>query len=337
MIADTRNSFRRAAGRTLLATLLLAGGCGQLSELVGPAVPGVEREWTALLGEIRQYERAIGFAPTANFAALSREQREFLVCGYASQLALPYSYEDPAITWADAKSEQDCRLRGRDGDVYFSAVEAWGESQTPVTPAMISGRLDRFIYLVIHEDCHDQFELPYGIEEALCNLVAYKGMAAFTAEKYGHFTRENYAALRYADTQTAIARATIAYYEQLEKLYARHRRSEISAEELLRERAVIFKAAERPLGWARGDFNNVRLANHMTYSRHFPLLESVLEKLGSDMARTVAFFKRVDAIKPPRAAVLARYGISDEYGVEAVRAYEAAVVETINAALPKVL
>ena len=24
---------------------------------------------------------------------------------------------------------------------------------------MITGKLDRFIYLVIHEDCHDQFEL----------------------------------------------------------------------------------------------------------------------------------------------------------------------------------
>ena len=162
-------------------------------------------------------------------------------------------------------------------------------------------------------------------------------MAAFTTEKYGQLAREHRAVQRYADTQSAITRATITYYERLASLYARYDAREISPEALLRERTAIFQSAEKPLAWPAGDYSNVRLANHMTYSRHFPLLESVLEALGRDTARTVAFFKRIDVIKPARAVVLKRYGIADEYSVDAVRAYEAAVVETINAALAAVL
>ncbi|MCE9640213.1 MAG: hypothetical protein K8S22_08725 [Betaproteobacteria bacterium] len=326
--------LQRARWRhVLLLVALLVTGC----ELLSPSAPGVTEEWAGLLNEIRAFERKLGFSATNNFTALAKEQRESAFCGHASRLTLPYSYEDPAISWLDAPTEQDCRMRGRDADVYFGTVEAWGESASPVTPAMLTSKLDRFIYLVIHEDCHDQFDLPYGIEEALCNLITYKAMAAFTAEKYGYFAREHRVVQRYADTQSGITRATVTYYDQMATLYARYERREIPPEVLLQQRALIFQAAEKPLAWPPGDYNNVRLANHMTYSRHFPLLESVLEKLGRDTARTVAFFKRVDAIKPPRAAVLARHGIADEYGVEAVRAYEAAVVETINAALPEVL
>jgi hypothetical protein len=77
----------------------------------------------------------------------------------------------------------------------------------------------------------------------------------------------------------------------------------------------------------------VSLANDMTYSRHYPLLESVYDALGRDFERTVAFFKRVDEIKPSRQAVMKRHRITDEKGVELIRAYEAEVVKTIGRAL----
>jgi hypothetical protein len=212
-----------------------------------------------------------------------------------------------------------------------------GERAVPVTAAMISGKLDRFIYLVIHEDCHDQFDLPYGIEEALCELITYKGMSAFASEKYGNYAREHQAVRRYADAQSGITRAAIIYYEQLEALYARYGRSEIAADALLRERTAILQTAAAPLGWKQGDFNNVRIANHMTYSRHYPFMEYVFDQLGRDPARVVAFFRRVDAIKPSRASFMARDGVAGEYSLEAIRAYETAVMATISAALAAAL
>jgi len=311
----------------------LAAGCAQLRELVTPSAPGVADEWAALLNEIRAYERRIGFAETDNFVDLSREHDAFPVCGYASRLTLPYSYEDPAIKWLDSATEVQCLSHGPEADVYFATVEAWGEVATPATPAMITGKLDRFIYLVIHEDCHDQFDLPYGIEEALCDLITHKGMAAFTEQKYGPYAREHRAIRRYAETQSRLTRATITYYEQLATLYARHERKEISSGTLLHERDAIFGNAQKPLAWTRGALNNVGIANHMTYSRHYPFLETVFDALGRDLARTVEFFRRVDKIKPSSAAVMQRHRIAEESSVEYLRANEAALVETIRKAL----
>ena len=313
----------------VLLLVALAAGCAQLRELITPA-PGVTGEWVELLKEIRAYERRIGFADTDNFIGLSREHDTFPVCGYASRLTLPYSYQDPAIKWLDSATEVQCLSYGPGADVYFTTVEAWGEVATPATTAMITGKLDRFIYLVIHEDCHDQFELPYGIEEALCDLITHKGMAAFAKGKYGSYAREDRAVRRYSETQSRLARATIAQYERLAGLYARYERNEISSDALLRERAAFFRKALRPLAWSKGELNNVSLATHMTYSRHYPFLESVFDALGRDLARTVAFFRHVDKIKPTRVAVMQRHRIAEENSMEFIRAYEAAVVETIR-------
>ena len=173
----------------------------------------------------------------------------------------------------------------------------------------------------------------YGVEEALCNLLGYKGMSAFTAQKYGAKAREDRAIRRYAEKQSELTRAVVGYYQQVEQLYARHTRNEIAAEAVLMQRARIFGSAERTFGWRRNAMNNVGLANEMTYSRHYPLLERVYEALEGDLAKTVAFFKRVDTLKPTAAAVMKQHRISDGKSAQFVRAYEAAVVQTIETAL----
>jgi hypothetical protein len=319
--------------RVFVAAVLLAafaGGCAQLRDFFVPQPPGVADEWAALLEEVRAFERRIGFEETDNFLDLSHEQHAFPFCGYVSRLHLPYSYEDPAIRWLDSVSEQECRKFGHESDTYYGASEALGEIGTPVTPAMIASKLDRFLYLVMHEDCHDQFELPYGIEEPLCNLIAFRAMAAFSEEKFGSFAREDRAVRRYAAQQSKLTRATITYYDQLAALYARHQRAEISSEALLYERRAIFSRAERLLGGPQGELNNVVLANEMTYSRHYPFLESVLDALGGDLARTVEFFRQVDRAKPSKAAVMQHHRIASEESVDFIRAYEAAVVQTVT-------
>jgi len=109
----------------------------------------------------------------------------------------------------------------------------------------------------------------------------------------------------------------------------------MSEEALLDERARVFGRAERALAWRRGSLNNVGMANEMTYSRHYPLLESVYDALDRDLARTVAFFRRVDAIKPSSNEVMKKHGIADKDGVDLIRAYEAEIVRTIEAELPE--
>jgi hypothetical protein len=327
--------FGRWLPVALLATLL--GGCvPQRSTESDLAAPRSRDELTALVSEVRAYERRMGFQPTRNFLTFARHQEAFPFCGYVSRLYLPYSYEDPAIQWLDSVSEQECQALGHDADVSFGQTEAVGERESPVTASMLAAPVDRLLYLVIHEDCHDQFELPYGIEEAVCNVIAYTAMARFSEERYGALGRERTAVQRYARDGTRQSHLTVAYYERLAALYARHDRAGISAPTLLRERERIFRRAERELAWPQGTMNNVWLANTMTYSRHFPLAERVFAALGRDLLKTVVFFKTVDAIKPTAADVMKRYRLQSDTTVEFVRAYEAAMVETIEKALAEV-
>ena len=62
-------------------------------------------------------------------------------------------------------------------------------------------------------------------------------------------------------------------------------------------------------------------------------LETVHETLGNDLAKTVAFFRQVDQLKPTRAAVMKRLRVSDEKSAQFVAGYEAAIVDTIHGAL----
>lgn len=311
-----------------MAVVLAAcmAGCTSLRDWLTPA-PGTPAEWAALVDEVRAYERGIGFTDTRNFRTATREWEEYPFCGYASRWVLPYSYQDPAIAWVFSVTPDQCRALAGEDDVYVGAAEAMGEVGSPVTPAMLAGDLDRFLYLVIHEDCHDQFDLPYGIEEALCEFITYRGMVAFGDAKYGPQARESRELRRYAETESRRTRALTLYYAQLAALYGRYDRKEITPEALLRERAAIYRSASGPVGVPVAELNNVRIANGMTYSRHYALIETVYEAQGNDLARTVAFFRRVDKAKPPRAAVVKRLGASSEKTLAFVRAYEDAVVE----------
>ena len=295
----------------------------------------VPRAWEPLLQEVRAFEQRIGFQRTATFAEFSEEQGRVPFCGHVSPLYLPYSYEDPAIHWYNVATERECRAHADGADVYFGTVEVLGEVGAAVSPEVLSVQLTRFLYLVFHEDCHEQFEFPYGIEEALCNVIAYHAMEQFSRGKYGPEAREYLAIRRYTKGEAARTRTVKSIYEQLAVYYARYDGKELAADALLKERARLFGKAERALAWKRGSLNNVGIANEMTYSRHYPLLEGVYDALGQDLARTVEFFRRVDAAKPSPEAVLKKYKIASKDGLDFIRAYEAEVVRIVEASLPK--
>jgi hypothetical protein len=312
--------------------VVLLAACGQLRDLTSPSPPDLSAEWKVLLDELRAFERRLGFRETRNFARLTDEHDDYPYCGWAPKHVLPYSYEDPAIRWLESADAGQCREAGADNDWYFGSVEVWGEIGTPVTPAMIAGALDRFVYLVIHEDCHDQFDLPFGIEEPLCNIITYRAMATFAAQKYRWYTRENRVIRNYGLTESRQTRTTVVHYNQLEALYAAYYRRELSLEALMQARAVVFAKVERALELPEGEINNISMATYMTYSRHYAYLEGIVDGLGPDLARTVDFFRAVDARKPKLVELMQRLSIYDRKSLGLVRAYELAVIQTIEQA-----
>jgi hypothetical protein len=284
--------------RTLLSGLLLAvaaGGCVQRDTRDArlPAEPSTS--WQVVIAQAKAFTLRIGYVPTANFTHASADLQDFPFCGRASRLLLPYSYEDPAIEWLDSVSLAQCRSAAPAKDIYHGMSEAIGEVASPVTPAMIASGVPRMIYLVVHEDCHDQFALPYGIEEPLCETIAYHAMKVIATQP-GPWTAAERRAIRdYAQVNSGQIPLNLRYYQQVALLYERHARGELRESALLAERAAVFARAEASSGSAVGSINNVVLANRMTYARHHAFTERVFDRLGSDLGRLVAFFQEVDA------------------------------------------
>lgn len=319
--------FARLVTAALVAAV--TGACTQSQENLEHSLGRYER-WAGLIGEVRAFERRIGFNQAANVLRLAEDAGSFPFCGRAPRLYLPYSYEDPAIRWSYSVTEQECSAAGDEEDRYFGTAEAPGEIAGPPTRSLPKAPLERFLYLVIHRDCHDQFDLPAGIEEALCNVIAHQAMAAFAKEKFGAGSPELRAITVYVSRESNRSLLTRAYYRRLASLYARYERRELPEEALLRERDLLLRLAERVLARAEGSLNNVSLAADMTYDRHYALVISVHELLGSELAPTVAFFRRVDALKPGRDDVMLRRRLADAASAGFVRAYEEAVLETIR-------
>jgi hypothetical protein len=295
--------------------------------------PRSHAEWTALLEDVRRYQRRIGFEPTANFHRADEASEGYPRCGHASPFYLPYSYQDPAIRWQDVRTEAECRASVESMDVDFSMIEAVANRGTPVTRNMLVAPFARFVYLVLHEDCHAQFGLPSGIEEALCNALAFAGMDEIAEERFSDAPEEYRSLADFARAGSARADFTLALYEELAALYERHENGLISAETLLSERGEIFRTAEQRLARPEGSLNNVWLATLITYSRHYPLMRRVLDAFDGDLARAVAFFRRLDAARAAQDAVAAKLGQGGEDGIERVRAHEAAIVSAIERAL----
>jgi hypothetical protein len=328
-----RGRHRAAWFVAVLALVVVLGAAAlpRIEAFFTPASPPVGPGWSTVLTQIRALEHRIGFRPTENFARLATELTSYPFCGRASNRRLPYSYQDRLIEWPEIEQEAQCLQVDADTDAYYDEVEAWGEIRTPVTTAMIDGKLDRFVYLVLHEDCHDQYDLPYGIEEPLCDVLTHRAMTQFARERYRWHDVERRSINRYARTEPRSARITIRYYHELEQLYARYEQGRLSHARLLEMRAGVFRAAEDAMDIAEGQLNSIVFANYMTYSRHYPAIARIVDGWGDDLAGAVAFFRLVDARKPGRESVAKRLGVEDEREPVFLRGYEEAVLATARA------
>src|SRR5436190_3325713 len=155
VLALPGSSARRGALAAVLLALALAA-CGPLYP-VDPNLPALRprAEWSRLLEDVRAYQERIGFERTPNFQRADEAVEGYVMCGHSSPLYLPYSYEDPAIRWLEVATEEQCRASAKGGDVSFAIAAAFAGRATPLTRKMLTAPFARFLYVVVHEDCHE--------------------------------------------------------------------------------------------------------------------------------------------------------------------------------------
>ncbi len=297
--------------------------------------PDPRKEWQSIVKDLRAFQKTFGFRKTSNFRTVSEQIVENKFCGIVSKRYLPYSYEDPEIYWYEDQLEEMCRNKHHEQDVYFGTREILGEVASPVTQSMLNSGLDRFVYLVIHEDCHDQFRQPYGIEEALCDVITHQAMKRYARQEPRGSQAIWQTLVLYADHEIVSSRVTALQFERVRKFFDDSNKNQMSARKFLERRAILFADVERKIGWKPGEANNVTLAEAVTYSRHYSRLEKIYVRLGGDLAAFVTHFKQLD---PELAGIrrdLRRKGVTISQGAVYLNAYENAILYLAEKKLPR--
>jgi len=286
------------------------------------------QERTALISEMKSFEREIGYRATKNFLSYS-DRNGYPICYYTATTYLPHSVMDFFVYdnfktgragEIDVSSEEQCRAGEK--DVFFYRPEAIaGIGGTPVTPPMLEAPMGRFLNLVFHEDFHDQFnrsrsELPRAIEEAAAGFIGLEAARQFALNRFGKNSPEFQAAEREFNFYDELLPAVNQSYDELKMLYARHKEGQISQDQMNEERKAVFRKLEsrreeikkqngmssRVL-WA---VNNASLGHMIMYSRNYPLVVRVFHSLGDDLSKTVRFFLEMEKQIPDGKAIRAK-------------------------------
>ncbi|MFC2066742.1 hypothetical protein ACFLUO_06800 [Chloroflexota bacterium] len=285
----------RKAPLVLFIVLLLAiSGCGVLRP--HGSLTNEQANKLELVEEIKAFERKLGFNETDNFKTYSDETEAYDYYFYTSNTALPYSLDDSLLQAAKGKPES-AFIDLEKYDVFSYSIEAIAGVKTPVTKSLLRAPMPRFIYIIFHEDWHEQMNSPLGIEEPCGEIVSYAAAMHFTEEKFGQDSAVYKILREEFDNKLEESRLYQQYYEELNVLYSRYYSGGISEAETLSRKAELLESMGNGLRGIWGakprQLNNAFIAFRMTYLRHFSLMYRVFSAVDFDLVKTMAIFQSV--------------------------------------------
>jgi len=255
-----------------------------------------ENERLELVKEIKAFQKKLGFDPTENFASYSDKKEAYDYYFYVPVADLPYSLDDPALKYGEGTARTSS-IDTRKYDVFYYSIPALAGISTPITKSLLESPLHRFIFIVFHEDWHEQIKSPLGIEEASGELMGYVSSLLFTEERFGRDS-EVYATLdRELTNKLKESRVFQSYYEKLAALYAEHRSGKVTEAETLSRKSQLIRSLDDDIygvwGKRRDQLNNAFISFQMTYYRHLNLMHDVFSASNSDIMVTIEVLRGI--------------------------------------------
>jgi hypothetical protein len=304
------------------------------ADVVSQELPGAEMARAIqLVKEVNEFsKRELQFNRTVNFQKYSNDNTVYFCVRLVPKSKLTYDYQQKEVkstvykTIQEALQEAEENKETHDAYVYQLDAVAGGY---PLTNAFVEIDKPRQVFLVLHEDWHDNSDFSLSLEEATGNVIGYVGAIEFFKKyaKNKELARQAEINLQWARIK---ARLAVKYYQKLEKLYAQKGTDE-SAREYAR--GEIFKAAKKEcaeiekktgLGFSNLEFNNATLSTWMTYDRYMDVAYRVYLGTGKNLKKTAAIFR---SIRPLSDKSTLRLWL---LGKQTVRQYEEEVVQYLE-------
>jgi hypothetical protein len=255
-----------------------------------------------LVSAIKNLENKLGFRRTRNFHKQSTKSAVAYRCYYTGKLELPDSYGDLQLI---SGTKDGCPLDPRKYDIFFYPLQAVGSGKTPVSASLEHASLERFLFVVPHEDFHANKELrklPATWSEASATLVGFMTAAEVARQKFGE-NSDVYQDLRH-EPELFNRKAEIVnqYFAQLRKLYAAARAGRISEHDALDQKQTAFEEIQQacsaiipnPKSFKRclAADNNAGLAFDETYTKYYPLMYELYLAEGRQLKPTLDALER---------------------------------------------
>jgi len=281
-----------------------------------------DEEKIALVKEIKAFQKKIGFSATENFASYSDEKEAYHYYFYTPVIELPYSLDDPSLKNGEG-TPQTVSLDAAKYDVYFYSIPALAGVRTPVTKSLLESPLYRFIFVIFHEDWHEQISLPLGIEEPSGEIVSYVASLLFTEKRFGRNSGV-YKNLEWElNHKLKESRVFQSYYSTLTALYADYHAGKISEAEALSHKDKLIQSMNHDIyniwGERRDQLNNAFIAFQMTYYRYLNLMYDVFSASNSDITATIKVLR-----------AMPEQGVKFDNDVEQVKTIEGRVAEYLR-------
>lgn len=307
-VADTGRALVGKRLRSAAAALLIlvASGCSWKRSAAALPLAAFPRQ--ALIAEIKDFQRTLGFQDRGNFLRYAETSQALYRCYYTGKLELPASYEDLRLTEGDGAG---CSLDEEKYDVFFYPIEAVASGSAPVTEALAEAPLERLLVVVPHEDFHNQDETEKAgpeLGEAAATLIGFLTASRFALEKYGPASQTSRSLDREAALFLRKSEIVNAYFARMRDLYASLRSRKISQSDALARKEGLFALLQQecaaitpdPVSFNKclGARNNAGLAFDRSYTRYYPLLFELAVAHGQDTRATIAALKRLLATRP---------------------------------------
>lgn len=252
---------------------------------------------------MKAFEQTLGVEATKNFLRYSDSARAVYRCYFTGTLELPASYAGLHIA---SGNETGCSVDDKEHDVFFYPVEAVASGASPVTPALADAPLERVLVVVPHEDFHSQAETRRSspeMAEAAATLFGFLTASEFARERYG-VTSQIYQSLnRDAALFSQKAEVVNSYHDKVSALYSSFRARKITRQAALLQKQELFAdlrhacaaISPEPVSFNKCPtaLNNAGLAFDNTYTRQYPAMFELYQRLDQDAKTTIQSLRRL--------------------------------------------
>jgi hypothetical protein len=252
---------------------------------------------------MKAFEQSLGVQSTHNFLRYSDDQRAVYRCYFTGKLELPDSYRELHLVQG---TETGCSIDEEKYDVFFYPAEVVASGASPVTPALTDAPLERVLVVVPHEDFHGQAEARGSspdMAEAAATLTGFLTASAFAKEKFGATSQTFQSLNREAALFSQKAQLVNLYHEKVSALYSLFRSRKITRQAALLKKQELFAALRQECAAMAADpvsfnkcpavLNNAGLAFDSTYTRRYPAMFDLYQRLGEDTKATIQSLRRL--------------------------------------------